>query len=50
MRGVHSTHPASPIAVRATSERVATQRQGQKHSQGPKQALGVAPVQAICEE
>jgi hypothetical protein len=31
-------------------ERIGAQRRGQKHSQGPKQVLGVAPMQAICEE
>jgi hypothetical protein len=29
---------------------VGAQRRGQRHSQGPKQVLGVAPMQAICEE
>ena len=36
------------VAARPTLERVDVQRQ--KHSQGPKQVLGVPPLQAICEE
>jgi hypothetical protein len=50
MSGVPVDSPASPIAVRPTLERVGAQRLGQRHSQGPKQVLGVAPMQAICEE
>jgi hypothetical protein len=47
---VQSTSPRIAIAVRPTSERVDAQRRVQKHSQGPKQVLGVPPLQAICEE
>ena len=50
MSGVQSPHPESPIAVRPTAKRAGAQWQAQKHNQGPKQVLGVAPMQAVCEE
>ena len=39
-----------PVAQRPNSERVGDKWRGQMHSQGPKQVLGVAPLQAICVE
>ena len=50
MSSAQSPHPESPIAGRPTSKRAGAQRRAQKHNQGPKQVLGVAPIQASCEE
>jgi hypothetical protein len=38
------------VSVLAQQIEFGAQRRGQKHSQGPKQVLGAAPMQAICEE
>ena len=44
--GLIAPYMSSPCVIRARR----AQRRGQKHSQAPKQVLGVAPLQASCEE